>query len=378
MVSESDVNRDESWMARAIDEARRAEGDTSPNPLVGCVITRGGELEATGYHRRPGDDHAEIDALDNLEGSPGGCELYVNLEPCSHYGRTPPCVEALIEAGVERVVVGCIAPHPRVDGDGVAALREAGIQVDVGVLEDEARRLNRPYIKYITRDVPWVSVKYAMSLDGNIATRTGDSAWISNEASRQRVHEMRDRCDAILVGTGTVRSDDPRLTARIEGGDDPLRVILDARLEGSLDETVYRPDGQGADTLVVTSEDAPSEARATLHDRGVETIDVPTDSRGFLAWQPLLEALADREIVRLFVEGGGTVVGTLLDDEHIDCVHAFVAPKLIGGEDAPGPVRGLGAETMDEAVEAQNVELESIEGDVLVTATFDHRSESSD
>jgi diaminohydroxyphosphoribosylaminopyrimidine deaminase/5-amino-6-(5-phosphoribosylamino)uracil reductase len=367
MSSESHSTRTETpsserLMAEAIAEAKKAQGRTRPNPLVGCVIVRDGEIVARGYHARAGEAHGEVAALEALEGSAEGCELYVNLEPCCHHGRTPPCTKAIIEAGIKRVYVGTLDPFPEVSGRGIAALEDAGIEVVAGVLEEESRRLNQPYFKRITTGLPWVAVKYAMTLDGKIASSTGDSAWISSEASREQVHRLRDTHDAIMVGTGTLLRDDPRLTCRIDGGRDPVRVVLDSKLRAPLDFSVFDPEISDEQTIVVAGRDAPRERRSALIDRGVELLEVGQDTNGQLDLRELLAALADRELASVFVEGGSRLLGSLFDQKLVDQVYAFVCPKIVGGADAPTAVAGRGVEQMKDALELERLSIEVIDG----------------
>ncbi|MGM0556550.1 MAG: bifunctional diaminohydroxyphosphoribosylaminopyrimidine deaminase/5-amino-6-(5-phosphoribosylamino)uracil reductase RibD [Myxococcota bacterium] len=365
----SDQNRGvhERLMAEAIAEARKAEGRTSPNPLVGAIVARDGEILARGFHARAGEAHGEVDALAKLDGEAEGADLYVNLEPCCHHGRTPPCTQAILKAGIGRVFVGTLDPFPEVGGKGVEQLREAGVEVNVGIGASASRALNRPYFKRITTGLPWVTVKYAMTLDGKIASRIGDSAWISGEGSRRRVHELRDVHDAILVGTGTLRSDNPRLTARNEGGQDPVRVVLDARTSASLSANVFEPDSSEADTILVTSDLADESKTRELAARGVEVLTLPCDERGRFDLEVVLRELARRAISNVFVEGGAQILGTLLDERLVDEVYAFVAPKLIGGAGALTAVAGAGMETMSEAVELEELGIEVIdERDVLI------------
>lgn len=365
----SDDNRDvhERLMAEAIAEARKAEGRTSPNPLVGAIVARDGEVLARGYHARAGEAHGEVDALTKLApGEAKGADIYVNLEPCCHHGRTPPCTEAILEAGIDRVFVGTLDPFPEVGGKGVEQLREAGVEVRVGLQAEASRALNRPYFKRITTGMPWVTVKYAMTLDGKIASRIGDSAWISGEGSRQRVHRLRDMHDAILVGTGTLRSDNPRLTARVEGGQDPIRVVLDARTTAPLSARVFDPSSAQSDTILVTSDLADESKVCDLEDRGVEILTLPCDQRGRFSLDVVLGELSKRGISNVFVEGGAQILGSLLDEKLVDEVYAFVAPKLIGGEHALTAVAGGGLEHMKDAVELDELAIEVIDGrDVL-------------
>jgi diaminohydroxyphosphoribosylaminopyrimidine deaminase/5-amino-6-(5-phosphoribosylamino)uracil reductase len=354
-------------MAEAIAEARKAEGRTSPNPLVGAIVARDGEILARGYHARAGQAHGEVDALSKLDGEAEGADLYVNLEPCCHHGRTPPCTEAILKAGIRRVFVGTLDPFPEVGGKGVEQLRGAGVDVSVGVEAEASRALNRPYFKRITTGLPWVTVKYAMTLDGKIASRMGDSAWISGEGSRRRVHALRDTHDAILVGTGTLRSDNPRLTARLEGGQDPIRVALDARASAPLSAHVFDPDSSDADTIVVTSDLADESKVQEMEGRGLEVLRLPGDERGRFDLEVVLRELARRGISNVFVEGGAQILGTLLDERLVDEVYAFVAPKLIGGAEAFTAVAGTGVEKMSEAVELEQLSIEVIdEHDVLI------------
>lgn len=368
MSSESPASRHERLMAEAIREAKKAEGRTHPNPMVGCVIVRDGEVVARGFHARAGEAHGEVAALDNLEGTAEGCELYVNLEPCCHHGRTPPCTEAIIDAGIEKVYVGTLDPFPEVSGKGIEALRAAGVDVVAGVLEEESRRLNQPYFKRITTGLPWVTVKYAMTLDGKIATSTGDSAWITSQASRRRVHYLRDTHDAIMVGTGTLRRDDPRLTCRIEGGRDPIRVVLDARLSAPLDSNVFDPELSEAPTIVVVGPEAPANRREALESRGVEFLEVAHDAHGRLELRQILTGLADRDISSVFTEGGSQLLGTLFDQRLVDRVYAFVSPKIVGGQQAPSAVAGRGIAQMGEAMGLERVSIDIIEGrEVLIS-----------
>lgn len=357
----------ERLMAEAIAEATRAAGRTHPNPLVGCVLVRDEKIVARGYHKRAGAAHAEVEALGAMQGSAAGCDAYVNLEPCCHVGRTGPCTGALIDAGIRRVFVGTLDPDPRVSGKGVETLRHAGIEVVCGVLEDACRRLNRPYFKRITTGFPWIAVKYAMTLDGKIASKTGESAWISSEASRQRVHALRDTHDAILVGTNTLLHDNPRLNCRLDAGRDPLRVVLDARLQAPLESAVFDADYSSATTLVAVGPDAPDSKREALRARGVDIVEVPVDPQGRLEFGELFAELSRRGMMSVLVEGGSQVLGTLFDRQWVDEVYAFVCPKIIGGASARTAVSGQGLSSMRDAIELDSPEIEVIDAhDVLI------------
>ncbi|WP_249755791.1 bifunctional diaminohydroxyphosphoribosylaminopyrimidine deaminase/5-amino-6-(5-phosphoribosylamino)uracil reductase RibD [Microvenator marinus] len=355
------MSNDEAWMRRAIELARKGAGRTRPNPHVGCVVVRDGAVIAEGWHRKAGDVHAEVDALRKTDDAQGAT-AYVNLEPCSHHGRTPPCVDALVNARVSRVVVAMIDPDPRVSGRGIEHLRAHGIEVEVGVLEEEARYLNRGYLKLQRTQTPWVLAKWAMTLDGRISSTTGHSAWVTGEESRGLVHELRDELDAILVGAGTVRLDDPQLTCRREGGRNPTRVILDSLL--SLEPT-RRVFDSNADVLVYASVNAPEQAEHLLKARGVKVVRVPRLAGG-LDLQAILQDLGKRGIMSMLVEGGGAVHGSFFDAKLVDEVFAFVSPKIIGGELAPGPVGGLGIPRMDQSLKLSKVQSRTLGEDFLI------------
>ncbi len=361
---------DERHMARAIELAARARGRTHPNPLVGCVIVRDGEVLGEGFHRQAGEDHGEVDALKACVEDPRGADLYVNHEPCCHHGRTPPCTDAILEAGIRRVVVGTIDPDPRVSGRGLEVLREAGVEVIYGILEEESRALNAPFFKYIQQKLPWVAAKWAMSLDGKIATRSGDSRWVTGPEARRRNHQLRDEHDAILVGKATLLRDDPALTCRIEGGRDPLRFVVDARLEAPLTHQVFQADHSPEKTVVLTAvpDGSPSDRdkRAALADRGVEIQEIPTDDRGWLSPRAILEAIHHRERMSVLVEGGGALLGSLFDADLIDYAYAFIAPVLVGGADAPTPLEALGLAAMRERRTIQPPQLEEVGNDWLI------------
>ncbi len=364
------TKRDEELMAVAVEQARRGVGRTHPNPCVGCVIADAdGEVVATGYHARAGEAHAEVDAISSV---PAGVDLtaatiYVTLEPCCVWGRTPPCTDAIREAGIPRVVIGSVDPDPRVHGKGVGSLRESGVEVLTGVLADTCDELIAPFAKRILTGLPWVSAKWAMSLDGKIATRTMHSAWITGEAARERGHELRDVHDAILVGTGTLRHDNPRLTCRIDGGRDPWRVLIDAELSAPLESTALDPASASAPTVVLTTERAEAERRAVLKDRGVQVLEVPTvGASGWMDLEAALRVLAEQGLTSVLVEGGGTVLGSLFDAQLIDRVYAFIAPKLIGGAEAVTPIAGLGLKSMEGVPTLRDARSESLDGDLLI------------
>lgn len=359
---------DAAHMRRALSLAERGRGTTSPNPLVGCVLVRDGAVVGDGHHARAGGPHAEVVALDGAGDAARGATAYVTLEPCAHHGRTPPCADALIEAGVVRVVVASLDPDPRVDGAGVQRLRDAGVEVDVGVLGAEADAQNEIFRTAQRLGRPWVLYKTAMTLDGKIATRTGHSRWITSEPSRARVQRWRHELDAVAVGVSTVLLDDPRLTARVEGGRTPLKVVFDSVARTPADAALLRPDenGEPARVVVFVGSRAPRARRDALTDAGAEVVEVsgPRDRPDVTA------ALADlhrREIRSVLLEGGGTLAWSFLEAGAMDRVAWFVGPKLLGGNGAT-PLGGLGVRTMDDAYELTDVRSEPSGSDLLIEA----------
>jgi len=363
-LSVGDVFMDEKYMRLALELAACARGRTSPNPLVGAVLVRDGVIIGKGYHTRAGMPHAEIEALRDAGGDARGATLYVTLEPCCHTGRTGPCTEAVLAAGVKRVVAAMRDPNPLVSGRGLARLREAGVEVSEGVLEEEARRLNEVFIKYITTRTPFVALKTAMSLDGKIATRTGDSRWITGEESRLYVHKLRDIYDAILVGVGTVIKDDPSLTTRLpEGGRDPVRVILDSRGRTPVGARVLKQESEAA-TVIAVTEAAPKENIAALAETGAKIL--VCGPGPLVDLNVLLRTLAEQELTSILVEGGARVNASFLAAGLVDKVIWFIAPKIVAGETAPGPVGGEGVARMAEALELQNLALRRFADDLCL------------
>ena len=354
---------DEIFMREALRIARNAEGRTSPNPLVGAVIVRDGRIVAEGWHRQAGTPHAEIHALNMAGDLARGATLYVTLEPCSHFGRTPPCAQAIVEAGISRVVAAMSDPNPKVSGRGFEILRNAGIEVTVGILQDEARRLNEIFLKWVTKKLPFVTMKFACSLDGKIATPTGESQWISCEESRKFSHRLRDLSDAILIGSGTLLADNPTLTARLPGGKNPVRVIVDSRAKIPLAANVVAD--KSARTIVAVTSNAPAEKISALKKSGVEIITAGGGERVDL--EILMRELAAREITSVLVEGGGKIHFAMLRAKLVDKIFAFVAPKIIGGENSLTAVEGAGFGKLSDAVELKNFTAEKIGDDILLT-----------
>jgi diaminohydroxyphosphoribosylaminopyrimidine deaminase/5-amino-6-(5-phosphoribosylamino)uracil reductase len=339
------TTEDERWLRRALALAVRGQGRVEPNPMVGCVIVRGRRLLGAGYHRRFGDPHAEIEALRRCRRSPRGATVYVTLEPCCHYGKTPPCTDALITAGVARVVAPLADPNGPVAGRGFVALRKAGVQVDEGQLADRAAALNAPFFKLIRAHRPWVILKWAQSLDGKIATCTGDSKWISDEACRAHAHRTRGRVDAIIVGIGTVLRDDPLLTCRlVRPRRIATRVVLDSDLRTPPHSQLVRTARQ-VPTWVFHARNASSRRARALAKAGCQLHGVPTMSVG-LSLPAVLDTLGAQEMTNVLVEGGGRVLGSFFDQRLADEFHIYLAPRLIGGASSPGPLHGMGVSTV--------------------------------
>lgn len=347
---------DHHWMRLALGLAEQGRGSVEPNPMVGAVLVRDGKIMGTGWHQRYGQAHAEVHALNEAGSNARGSTLYVTLEPCCHHGKTPPCTDAIIQAGIHRVVAAMADPFPRVAGGGIERLRQNGIPVEIGILEEESRRLNAPYLRLLQSGRPYVHVKWAMTLDGKIATSSGDSRWISNERSRERVHALRGNMDAIVVGIGTVLADDPQLTARPEGPRLATRIILDHQARIPL-ESILVKTATTVPMLVVTAENAPPERVALLRGRGCEVLAVAD-------LNALLTELGNRRWTNILVEGGAGVLGSFLDARVIDEVHVFVAPTLAGGQAAPGPVGGIGVDRMKNAIGLERLKLEELDGDI--------------
>ena len=349
---------------RALELALNGQGWVEPNPMVGCVIARGAEIIGEGWHRRFGGPHAEIEALRIAGPRAAGATMYVTLEPCCHFGKTPPCTKAILAAGIERVVVAQSDPFPQVAGGGLAELQAAGVKVEVGILENDARRLNAPYLKLIETGRPWIIAKWAMSLDGKIATASGDSRWISNEKSREVVHKLRGRMDAIIVGCETALRDDPLLTARPKGPRIPTRVVLDTNAMLPSNSQLLRTISE-APVLVACGKQATQSNRQRLTDAGCEIFECPGDTH-IDRLHELFKELGRRKMTNVLVEGGGQVLGSLLDARQIDEAHIFIAPKLIGGSDAKVPFAGSGIAKMADALCLDAPKIEIFEGDIFI------------
>lgn len=354
---------EEQYMRRAIELARRGTGWTSPNPLVGAVIVKDGKVIGEGWHERCGGLHAERNALKNCAGDPAGGTIYVTLEPCCHHGRTPPCTEAILAAGLSRVVYGSFDPNPKVCGQGAAQLRKAGIVVEAGFLPEECDALNPVFFHYITHKTPYVALKYAMTADGKIATRTGASKWITGDKARGRVQALRHQYRGILVGVGTVLADDPLLNCRMEGGRNPVRIVCDSHLRIPLDSQLCRTAREIPLIIAAASDDA--EKRAALEACGAEVWVLP-DKAGRVDLCALMRRLGAREIDSVLAEGGGTLHEALLRAGLYQRVYAFIAPKLFGGRDAKTPVEGEGVATPAEAYRLRLANVQPCGQDLLL------------
>ncbi|MDR3619715.1 MAG: bifunctional diaminohydroxyphosphoribosylaminopyrimidine deaminase/5-amino-6-(5-phosphoribosylamino)uracil reductase RibD [Paludisphaera borealis] len=354
---------DRNWMRLALDAAARGRGMVEPNPMVGAVVVRDGRLVATGHHAQFGGPHAEAAALEAAGEQARGATLYVTLEPCCHHGKTPPCVEAILRAGVSRVVAAHRDPFPKVDGGGLSRLLATGLDVTVGPGADSAVALNAPYLKRVFTGRPYVIAKWAMTLDGKAAVGPGDSRWISSAASRALVHAVRGRMDAIVVGIGTAIADDPQLTARPPGPRTPRRVVLDSQALLPSTSNLVK-SARETPTLVAVTDRAPVDRRRNLEERGCEVVVFEGASRVPIV--PLLAELGRRGMTNLLVEGGGLVLGAFLDVGEVDEVDVFIAPLIEGGDHARTPARGQGRSLMGDAARLDHVVHTTIDGDLRI------------
>lgn len=349
-------------MQRALDLAVQGQGLVEPNPMVGCVIVQGAEIIGEGWHRRFGGPHAEVEALKLAGRRSKDATMYVTLEPCCHHGKTPPCTKAIVDANIARVVVAQRDPFPKVDGGGIKELQKAGIEVETGLLEPAAQQLNAPYLTLQQAKRPWIIAKWAMTLDGKTATKTGFSKWISNEQSREIVHQLRGRVDAIMIGRLTAKLDDPLLTARPPGPRTALRVVVDTRASLETNSQLVRTAAE-VPVLVAVGTEAPIEDRHRLKTAGCEVYVCKAESRTGRLKQ-LLRELGRRQLTNVLVEGGGQLAGCLLDAGQIDEAHVFIAPKLIGGTTARSPIAGEGIDEMPQAFTFADPHIQQVGSDV--------------
>jgi diaminohydroxyphosphoribosylaminopyrimidine deaminase / 5-amino-6-(5-phosphoribosylamino)uracil reductase len=357
---------DSFFMNMALELSERGRGFTSPNPMVGAVVVRNSEVVGTGYHEYAGGPHAEVNALNDAGELAKGSTLYVTLEPCNHFGRTPPCTEKILESGIIRVVVAMQDPNPDVTGGGIRFLREKGIQVDVGIEEKQALRLNEVFIKYVQTKRPFVILKAAATLDGRIATRTGDSKWVTGPSARNFAHTVRHAVDGIMVGIGTVNQDDPSLTTRLEGVKckDPIRIVLDTRLSISENARLLNIKSD-AKTFLVTGNDVPDKKRQRLEKHGVTIIESRLKD-GFIDLDSLMVHLGTMGITSLLIEGGGQVAASALICGIVDKILFFYAPKILGGDDGVPICKGPGPHQMSECIQIQHILIHRFDDDILI------------
>lgn len=353
-------------MSRALQLAGKAAGRTSPNPMVGAVIVKNGHIIAEGYHKKAGRPHGEIEALRKAGKKARGAQLFVNLEPCCHQGRTPPCTDTIIESGLKEVFIGMRDPNPRVAGRGIRQLKRAGIAVHTGLMKQECQRLNEVFVKYIQTGMPLVTLKSALSLDGKIATPTGESQWITGPEARERVHQMRDQVDAILVGAGTVLKDNPRLTTRLKKGKgrNPARVILDARAEIPLKARVFHHADRDR-IIYVTTNKASTSRVSRLTNRGIR-VHVFSRKSNHIQLKKLIKILGKMEIASVLLEGGSGINASALKDGIVDKVVLFFAPLIIGGESSPGVVGGPGIKSLKQSLKVKNLTVTPVGADWMV------------
>ncbi|MDY6856999.1 MAG: bifunctional diaminohydroxyphosphoribosylaminopyrimidine deaminase/5-amino-6-(5-phosphoribosylamino)uracil reductase RibD [Thermodesulfobacteriota bacterium] len=357
---------EEEYMKLAMKLANKARGKTSPNPLVGAVVVKEGSIVGRGFHKKRGEPHAEINALNDASKNAIGGDLYVNLEPCNHYGMTPPCTKAIIESGIKRVLVGIEDPNETVTGGGIQYLKKNRIDVKKWILKKECQRLNEVYIKYITQKRPFVILKSAASLDGKIATRSGDTKWITNEKSRKFLHKLRNEIDGILVGIGTIKADDPSLTTRLNGkrGKDPVRIIVDSRLKIPIEAKVLNQKSS-AKTIIATTDRASKEKIKKVEELGEQVI-VVGSTNNMVDLRELMLELGKLEITSLLIEGGAEVNASSLKSGIVDKVLFFYAPKIIGGIEALSIVGGKGAKELDDAVIIKEIKTRRFGDDILI------------
>lgn len=363
------LSYDEKYMRLAMQLAGNAIGRTSPNPLVGAVIVKDNRVVGCGWHRKAGTPHAEVHALNQAGELAQGADVYVTLEPCAHYGKTPPCAKALVEAKVKNVYGGLLDVNPKVTGKGFKILEDAGIHVEYGFLQDELRKQNEVFFKWIEHKKPFVVLKAAMTLDGKIATATGQSKWITNETSRAYGYKLRDIYDGIMVGINTVIEDNPMLTARVDGGKNPIRIVVDSSLKIGINANVVQD--KSAKTIIATTDKADKDKILKLQAQDVDVIVVDKDKNDKVDIEKLLDILGQQNICSILVEGGATLSGSFVAKKLVDKVYFFIAPKIIGGKEAKTPVAGTGILNLQEALALKDIQIEKLEEDILIIGRVD-------
>ena len=363
------LSYDEKYMRLAMQLAGNAIGRTSPNPLVGAVIVKDNRVVGCGWHRKAGTPHAEVHALNQAGELAQGADVYVTLEPCAHYGKTPPCAKALVEAKVKNVYGGLLDVNPKVAGKGFKILEDAGIHVEYGFLQDELRKQNEVFFKWIEHKKPFIVLKAAMTLDGKIATATGQSKWITNETSRVYGYKLRDIYDGIMVGINTVIEDNPMLTARVDGGKSPIRIVVDSSLRIDINANVVQD--KSAKTIVATTDKADKDKILKLQAQDVDVIVVDKDEDDKVDIEKLLDILGQQNICSILVEGGATLSGSFVAKKLVDKVYFFIAPKIVGGKEAKTPVAGTGILNLQEALALKDIQIEKLEEDILIIGRVD-------
>lgn len=363
------LSYDEKYMRLAMQLAGNAIGRTSPNPLVGAVIVKDNRVVGCGWHRKSGTPHAEVHALNQAGELAQGADVYVTLEPCAHYGKTPPCSKALVEAKVKNVYGGLLDVNPKVAGKGFKILEDAGIHVEYGFLQDELRKQNEVFFKWIEHKKPFIVLKAAMTLDGKIATATGQSKWITNETSRAYGYKLRDIYDGIMVGINTVIEDNPMLTARVDGGKNPIRIVVDSSLKIDINANVVQD--KSAKTIVATTDKADKDKILKLQAQDVDVIVVDKDENDKVDIEKLLDILGQQNICSILVEGGATLSGSFVAKKLVDKVYFFIAPRIVGGKEAKTPVAGTGILNLQEALSLKDIQIEKLKEDILIIGRVD-------
>lgn len=363
------LSYDEKYMRLAMQLAGNAIGRTSPNPLVGAVIVKDNRVVGCGWHRKAGTPHAEVHALNQAGELAQGADVYVTLEPCAHYGKTPPCAKALVEAKVKNVYGGLLDVNPKVAGKGFKILEDAGIHVEYGFLQDELRKQNEVFFKWIEHKKPFVVLKAAMTLDGKIATATGQSKWITNETSRAYGYKLRDIYDGIMVGINTVIEDNPMLTSRVDGGKNPIRIVVDSSLKIDINANLVQD--KSAKTIIATTDKADKDKILKLQAQDVDVIVVDKDENDKVDIEKLLDILGQQNICSILVEGGATLSGSFVAKKLVDKVYFFIAPKIVGGKEAKTPVAGTGILNLQEALALKDIQIEKLEEDILIIGRVD-------
>ena len=357
----------EGYMKLALELAKKGIGRVHPNPMVGAVIVKDGKILGQGYHKKCGEGHAEVNAFKDAEEkneNVEGAEMYVTLEPCSHFGKTPPCADKIIEKKISKVFIGTLDPNPLVAGRGIKKLKDAGIYVEYGILESECYKLNEVFMKYIVKKEPFVVMKTGMSLDGKIATYSGESKWITEERSREDVHNLRNELTGIMVGINTVLKDNPQLTCRVNGGRNPIRIIVDSNLKIPMDCKIVNT-AKEVETIIATTDKANLDKINSLEDKGVKIIVVPSKN-GKVNLKELMTILGKLKIDSILLEGGGTLNFSALEEGIVDKVKIYIAPKIIGGKDSKTPIEGKGIDNLKDAFKITNLSVSTIGEDILV------------